>query len=66
MDAAIYFDGREAGRVLSGGYSPVLKNQLEVLGSIPNFWEIRNLLSWESEVRETRVSISFSLPVMKK
>jgi len=23
-------------------------------------------LSWESEVRETRVSISFSLPVMKK
>jgi aminomethyltransferase len=64
--ATIYFDGRAVGRVLSGGYSPVLKKPIGSAWVDSEFLGDKESSSWESEVRETRVSISFSLPVMKK
>lgn len=64
--ATIYFDGSVAGRVLSGGYSPVLKKPIGSAWVATEFLGDQESSSWESEARERRVSISLSLPVMKK
>jgi aminomethyltransferase len=65
-DAVVYCNGKEVGRVLSGGYSPLLKKPIGSAWVESQFLGDEDASIWETRVRQKIVSIKLSSPVMKK
>jgi glycine cleavage system aminomethyltransferase T len=65
-DAVVYSNGNKVGRVLSGGYSPLLKKPIGSAWVEAKFLVDQEASIWEIKVRDSMVSIKLSSPVMKK
>lgn len=64
--ALVTFGGEEAGRVASGGYSPVLEKPIGTAWLRADAWRERAGDGWEAQVRGKGVALKFGKPALRR
>ena len=64
--STLFYNQKRAGRVLSGGFSPLIKAPIGTAYIEPNFIGQKKSSAWSAEVRGKRLPIKFSKPVLKR
>ena len=64
--ARLYFSGKEAGKVLSGGFSPIADCPVGSAWLNAEFCGYSNMSNWEADVRGKKVPIKICKPVLCK
>ncbi len=62
----VFFEGKPSGRVLSGGYSPVLRKPIGSMLVESNFIKETKNSGWTIKVRNTNININVTTPVLKR
>ena len=64
--SSVFFNETSAGRVLSGGFSPLAKTPIGTAYIKADFIKQKRSSTWYAEVRGKLLPIEFSKPVLKK
>ena len=62
----IYFEESIAGKVLSGGYSPLIKKPIGTAYVQKDYVSYKQKGSWNADLAGNMIPINFTAPVLKK